>query len=93
MLISLEPAGRCSRACLPADCQAERTVNNASEASKPALLGAYKEVDPTSKEVEDAANFAVEQLAQQSNSLFPLKLKQVSILFLCMAGAEFHWLP
>jgi hypothetical protein len=31
----------------------------------------------TNPEVEDAADFAVEQLSQQSNSLYPFTLKKV----------------
>eukprot|EP00891_Asterochloris_glomerata_P002978 jgi/Astpho2/2978/Aster-x0140 len=56
---------------------AHRKAEEGKERSSPALLGAAQEVAPTDPEVVEAANFAVEQLSQQSNSLFPFKLVEV----------------
>ncbi|MCJ1464011.1 hypothetical protein MMC07_002621 [Pseudocyphellaria aurata] len=57
--------------------QADQQVESASERSQPALLGAYKDVDSSNADVQAAAQFAAEQLSQQSNSLTPLKLLSV----------------
>lgn len=57
--------------------EADQQVESASERSKPALLGAYKDVHTLNSDVQAAAQFAAEQLSEQSNSLVPLKLASV----------------
>ncbi|KAK9787986.1 hypothetical protein WJX73_000741 [Symbiochloris irregularis] len=57
--------------------ESNRAALQKSERSNPTLLGAFTETDPASSDVRAAADFAAEQLSQQSNSLFPLKVAQV----------------
>ena len=48
-----------------------------SERNSGAVLGGYKEIESDNSEAKEAAEFAVKQLSQQSNSLQGLDLKQV----------------
>ncbi|DBA73532.1 TPA: hypothetical protein ACH3X1_011552 [Trebouxia sp. C0004] len=56
---------------------AQRKTEESSERSSGALLGGYREVSSTDSEVTQAADFAAEQLSQQSNSLSAYKVEEV----------------
>lgn len=52
-------------------------TETSSERQSGALLGGSMEIDTDNQEAMKAAEFAVKQLNQQSNSLAPLELKKV----------------
>ena len=58
--------------------QAEMASEVSSERHSGAVLGSYKEVESDSPEASQAADFALKQLSQQSNSLLQLELRQVT---------------
>ena len=93
----------CFIACLAAaltldHCAAQASARQAAEASSErhsgAVLGGFKEVDASSPEVQHVVQYAVGELAQQSNSLSPPKLEEVRLLLLegCKATkTKRHW--
>ena len=60
-----------------AQASARQAAEASSERHAGALVGGWKEVDAGSSEVVQAAEFAVRELAQQSNSLTPPQLEEV----------------
>lgn len=66
--------------------QAEMASEVSSERHSGAVLGGYKEIKSDNPEALEAADFAVEQLSQQLNSLVQLKLRQVGCHLLCIAS-------
>ena len=57
--------------------QVEHANEASSERNQRNLLGGYKEVSGDDKEVTAAANFAAQQLSEQSNSLQPFAVQEV----------------
>lgn len=71
------PGKGASLLCVSVNVQLENEVEANNERKNMGLLGGYKEVSSDDAEVQEAANFAAEQLSQRSNSLFPFKVKEV----------------